>query len=69
MTLSTLVTITLPIAPGLEALSSSHAFGSGGTYRVFLHSDTALATGTQKGLNTFCSGPSDLWVLPETAIF
>ena len=37
---------------------------------MFLWNDTALATGTQKGLlDTFCSGPGDLWVLSETTVF
>ena len=36
---------------------------------MFLHIDTALDTGTKKGLlDTFNSGPDDLWVLSETTI-
>ena len=36
---------------------------------MFLCNDTALATSTQKGLNTFCSGPGDLRVLSDSTIF
>ena len=37
---------------------------------MFLCSDAALGTGTQKGLlDTFCSGRGDLWVFSETTVF
>ena len=37
---------------------------------VFLCTDAALFSGTQKRLlDTFCPGPGDLWVLSETTIF
>ena len=36
---------------------------------MFLRNNSALPRGAQKGLNTFCSVPSDLWVLSETTIF
>ena len=37
---------------------------------MFLPIDAALASGTQKVLlRTFCPGPGDLWVFPDTTVF